>query len=204
MSSRIRRASSSSRKCRRWKVEVDVKAERLADTVFEILVTGTVTAKVSDKVAFLIEAKQAGIFDIRNIPAEQIDPLSHCLPDHPVSATCARTIADAITPRGLSADPSRRNQLPGALRAASCATRRAGRQPAKQFHPLRGVACAAGHEDRRSRRWRVGHRARRPSGPPRHDTVLWARDAALVGVLARTGQNARYLEGVPLPADASP
>src|ERR1700759_702414 len=56
-------------------VEVDVKAERLAESVFEILVTGTVTAKVSDKVAFLIEAKQAGIFDIRNIPAEQIDPL---------------------------------------------------------------------------------------------------------------------------------
>src|ERR1044072_5924239 len=49
-------------------VEVDVKAERLADTVFEILVTGTVTAKVSEKVAFLIEANQAGIFDIRNIP----------------------------------------------------------------------------------------------------------------------------------------
>jgi preprotein translocase subunit SecB len=54
-------------------VEVDVKAERLAESVFEVLVTGTVTAKVTDKVAFLIEAKQAGIFDIRNIP-----------PDHPV------------------------------------------------------------------------------------------------------------------------
>ena len=52
-------------------VEVDVKAERLAESVFEILVTGTVTAKVSDKVAFLIEAKQAGIFDIRNIPVHR-------------------------------------------------------------------------------------------------------------------------------------
>jgi preprotein translocase subunit SecB len=56
-------------------VEVDVKAERLADTVFEILVTGTVTAKVADKVAFLIEAKQAGIFDMRYRPAEQVEPL---------------------------------------------------------------------------------------------------------------------------------
>src|ERR1700732_3698518 len=54
-------------------VDGDVKADRLADSVFEILVTGTVTAKVADKIAFLIEAKQAGIFDIRNIPAEQID-----------------------------------------------------------------------------------------------------------------------------------
>src|ERR1700710_3288189 len=56
-------------------VEVDVKAERRAESVFEVLVTGTVTAKVADKVAFLIEAKQAGIFDIRNIPVDQIDPV---------------------------------------------------------------------------------------------------------------------------------
>jgi len=56
-------------------VEVDVKAERLAESVFEVVVSGTVTAKVKDKVAFLIEAKQAGIFDIRNIPDEQLDPL---------------------------------------------------------------------------------------------------------------------------------
>ncbi|MBL3926499.1 protein-export chaperone SecB, partial [Bacteroides thetaiotaomicron] len=51
-------------------VEVDVKADRLAESVFEVVVSGTVTAKVKDKVAFLIEAKQAGIFDIRNIPDE--------------------------------------------------------------------------------------------------------------------------------------
>src|ERR1700758_5233457 len=82
-------------------VEVDVKAERLADTVFEILVTGTVTAKVSDKVAFLIEAKQAGIFDIRNIPAEQIDPLVGIACPTILFPYLRSNIADAITRAGF-------------------------------------------------------------------------------------------------------
>ena len=32
-------------------------------------VTATVTTKVDDKMLFLVEAKQAGIFEIRNVPA---------------------------------------------------------------------------------------------------------------------------------------
>jgi len=56
-------------------VQVDVSASQLAEGVFEVVVIGTVTTKVQEKVAFLVEAKQAGIFDIRNVPAEQMDPL---------------------------------------------------------------------------------------------------------------------------------
>ena len=82
-------------------VEVDVKAERLAESVFEILVTGTVTAKIKDKVAFLIEAKQAGIFDIRNIPAEQIDPLVGIACPTILFPYLRSNIADAITRAGF-------------------------------------------------------------------------------------------------------
>jgi preprotein translocase subunit SecB len=56
-------------------VALDVSAEPLAEGVFESTVTITVTAKVKDKVAFLVEGKQAGIFEARNIPADQLDPL---------------------------------------------------------------------------------------------------------------------------------
>ena len=82
-------------------VEVDVKAERLAESVFEVLVTGTVTAKVTDKVAFLIEAKQAGIFDIRNIPADQIDPLVGIACPTILFPYLRSNIADAITRAGF-------------------------------------------------------------------------------------------------------
>jgi protein-export chaperone SecB len=42
-------------------VSVDVGNEKLADGIFESTVTVTVTAKIGDKVAFLVEGKQAGI-----------------------------------------------------------------------------------------------------------------------------------------------
>ena len=56
-------------------VALDVGAEALAEGVFETTVTVTLTAKIQDKVAFLVEGKQAGIFEVRNIPADQVDPL---------------------------------------------------------------------------------------------------------------------------------
>jgi len=56
-------------------VSLDVGAEGIADGIYESTVTITVTAKVKDKVAFLVEGKQGGIFEARNIPAEQMDPL---------------------------------------------------------------------------------------------------------------------------------
>jgi preprotein translocase subunit SecB len=45
----------------------------VAEGVFEVCVTATVTTKVGDKTLFLIEAKQAGIFEIRHVPQEQLE-----------------------------------------------------------------------------------------------------------------------------------
>jgi len=52
-------------------IQLAMAAEVVAQGVFEVSVTATVTTKVGDKVLFLVEAKQAGIFEIRNVPAEQ-------------------------------------------------------------------------------------------------------------------------------------
>jgi preprotein translocase subunit SecB len=56
-------------------VEVDVAVTRLGDEIFEVALISTVTAKVDSKVLFLVEAKQAGIFEFSHIPPEQIDPM---------------------------------------------------------------------------------------------------------------------------------
>ena len=56
-------------------VSINVSGQQLADTVYECAVTSTVTTRISDKVLYLIEATQAGIFEASNIPAEQLDPL---------------------------------------------------------------------------------------------------------------------------------
>ncbi|OYQ39399.1 protein-export chaperone SecB [Rhodoferax sp. TH121] len=53
-------------------IQLGVEAAPVADGVFEVCVTATVTTKIEDKTVFLVEAKQAGIFEIRNLPQEQL------------------------------------------------------------------------------------------------------------------------------------
>ncbi len=52
-------------------INLGMTAAGVADGVFEVCVSATVTTKVADKVLFLVEAKQAGIFEIRNVPEDQ-------------------------------------------------------------------------------------------------------------------------------------
>ena len=51
------------------------EATRIDEGYFEASITITVTAKLGDKTMFLAEATQAGIFQIRNVPAEDMDPV---------------------------------------------------------------------------------------------------------------------------------
>lgn len=82
-------------------ISVDVSSEQLAEGVFESVVTGTVTAKVKDKTAFLVEGKQAGIFDIRNIPGEQIDHLLGIACPTIIYPYLRSNIADLLTRSGF-------------------------------------------------------------------------------------------------------
>jgi preprotein translocase subunit SecB len=56
-------------------IQLGVEANPAADGVYEVSVTATVTTKIKDKTVFLVEAKQAGIFEIRNLPQEQMGPI---------------------------------------------------------------------------------------------------------------------------------
>jgi preprotein translocase subunit SecB len=53
-------------------IQLQMAAEGVTDGLFEVSVMATVTTKVGDKTLFLVEAKQAGIFEIRNLPADQL------------------------------------------------------------------------------------------------------------------------------------
>ncbi|MDD4977014.1 MAG: protein-export chaperone SecB [Gallionella sp.] len=56
-------------------VQLHSQAAAIEQGVFEVTVTTTVTAKLGEKVMFLIEAKQAGIFQVRNVADEEIEPI---------------------------------------------------------------------------------------------------------------------------------
>ena len=53
-------------------IQLGVQATPVAEGIFEVAVTATVQTKIEDKTVFLVEAKQAGIFEIRNVPEEQM------------------------------------------------------------------------------------------------------------------------------------
>ena len=53
-------------------ISLGVNAENVADGVFEITVTATVQTKIKDKTVFLVECRQAGIFEVRNVPEDQM------------------------------------------------------------------------------------------------------------------------------------
>ncbi|MBU0589383.1 MAG: protein-export chaperone SecB [Gammaproteobacteria bacterium] len=53
-------------------IQLGVSAEPVADGVFEVTVTATVQTKLKEKTVFLVEAKQAGIFEVRNLPEDQM------------------------------------------------------------------------------------------------------------------------------------
>ena len=56
-------------------LQLGTKSQGIGEGLYEVLLTVTVTAKIKDKNMFLVEAQQAGIFRIRNIPAGEIDPV---------------------------------------------------------------------------------------------------------------------------------
>ena len=53
-------------------IQRGVEANQAAEGVYEICVTATVHTKIDDKTVFLVECKQAGIFEIRNLAPEQM------------------------------------------------------------------------------------------------------------------------------------
>ncbi|AVO35665.1 protein-export chaperone SecB [Ottowia oryzae] len=56
-------------------INLGVNVENVADGVFEVTVTATVQTKIQDKTVFLVECQQAGIFEIRNVPEDQMGGL---------------------------------------------------------------------------------------------------------------------------------
>ena len=52
-------------------INLTLGAETISEAMYEVTVMATVQTKINDKTLFLVEAKQGGIFEIRNIPEEQ-------------------------------------------------------------------------------------------------------------------------------------
>ena len=82
-------------------VSIQVGGQQLAESVFESVVTATVTTRIGDKVLYLVELSQAGIFEASNIPADQLDPLLGIVCPTMLYPYLRANVADAITRTSL-------------------------------------------------------------------------------------------------------
>jgi preprotein translocase subunit SecB len=82
-------------------IQLGVDAAPVAEGVYEVCVTATVTTKIKDRTVFLVEAKHAGIFEIRNMPQEQLSPVLGIACPQIVYPYLRASVADIITRAGF-------------------------------------------------------------------------------------------------------
>jgi preprotein translocase subunit SecB len=84
-------------------VEVGLQLETrgIQEGYFDVVVALTVTAKLGESVLFLVEAKQAGIFQVRGVPETDLPPLLaiHC--PNIIFPYVRETVSDAINRMGF-------------------------------------------------------------------------------------------------------
>ena len=82
-------------------IQLGVEASPVADGLYEVAVTATVQTKIKDKTVFLVEAKQAGIFEIRNLPEDQMGPIMGIACPQIVYPYLRGNVADIINRAGF-------------------------------------------------------------------------------------------------------
>jgi preprotein translocase subunit SecB len=82
-------------------INLAMSAEPIAEGVFEVCVTATVTTKVGERTLFLVEAKQAGIFEIRNIPDDQLQGIIGVVCPQMVYPYLRAIVSDVCTRAGF-------------------------------------------------------------------------------------------------------
>lgn len=85
--------------------QVDVQLHNegapIGEGLYQVVLTVTVTAKTGEKTMFLVEAAQAGIFQIRNVPETDLDPLLATACPNILFPYVRETVSDIISRAGF-------------------------------------------------------------------------------------------------------
>ena len=82
-------------------IQLQISSENVADGIYETAVTDTVPTKIKDKTVFLAECRQAAIFEIRNLPEDQMGPVLGIACPQIVYPYLRGNLADLITRAGF-------------------------------------------------------------------------------------------------------
>ena len=82
-------------------IQLNTQGAGFAEGMYEVVLTVTVTAKLGEKTMFLVEAGQAGIFQILNVPEADIDPILSIACPTILFPYVRETISDCVTRAGF-------------------------------------------------------------------------------------------------------
>jgi preprotein translocase subunit SecB len=82
-------------------VQIGTEASRISEGLFETTVNVTVTARVGERTVFLVEAVQAGIFQIVGVPDDEMGPLLGIGCPTVLYPYARETVSDMVTRAGF-------------------------------------------------------------------------------------------------------
>jgi preprotein translocase subunit SecB len=83
-------------------IQLETNTQRLGEDVYEVALTVTVTTKLPEKTVFLVEIVQAGIFRVRNVPEENLDPLLSIACPNILFPYVREVVSDVVSRAGFS------------------------------------------------------------------------------------------------------
>ena len=84
-------------------MQLGSKNQTIDEGLYEVLLTVTVTAKINDKIMFLVEVQQAGIFRLRNVSDEEIGPVLGIGCPNILFPYLREVVSDVVTRAGFPA-----------------------------------------------------------------------------------------------------
>lgn len=82
-------------------MDLSTAANALGEGAHEVVLTVTVTVKVKDKTAFLVEVKQAGIFGLNGFPEDQMRPMLGSFCPNILYPYAREAVTDAVVRAGF-------------------------------------------------------------------------------------------------------
>jgi preprotein translocase subunit SecB len=82
-------------------IQLNSQGKGISDGMFEVVLTVTITAKLADKTMFLVEVGQAGIFQIRNVPEQDMEPILAVACPNILFPYARETVSDCVNRGGF-------------------------------------------------------------------------------------------------------
>jgi preprotein translocase subunit SecB len=89
------------REAPRVDIQLSTEAKPIDEGHYDVVLSVTATAVLKDKTLFLVEAKQAGIFQVRNLPKDSLDMVLSITCPNILFPYARETVSDSITRCGF-------------------------------------------------------------------------------------------------------